>query len=74
MFGLFRRRKDHQITIGTRYRAAETPLLTWEVASIFTGIDGQAYAQIFCVTDQTRRKTVAQSALEHGVQYIRLPA
>ncbi|WP_374308072.1 hypothetical protein [Dongia sp.] len=71
--GLFSSKKDNRVTVGARYRSADTNLITWEVASIFNGIDGTPYAHIFCVQDQSRRKTVAQSSLEGGVQYIRLP-
>lgn len=58
--------------MGARYRDADTNLLVWEVADLFDGIDGTPYAQIFCVTDTSRRKTVAQSALRSGRQYIRM--
>jgi len=71
MFGLFSRHKQTQVTIGARYQDADTQLLVWEVAELFDGIDGTPYAQIFCVTDTSRRKTVAQSALRSGRQYIR---
>lgn len=72
MFGLFNRRKQNQVTIGAKYQDADTPLLVWEVAHIFDGIDGTPYAHIFCVSDASRRKTVAQSALRSGRQYLRL--
>jgi len=72
MLGLFSRRKQINVTVGTRYRAADTPLLVWEVANIFNGIDNTPYAHIFCISDTSRRKTVAQSALEEGVQYLRV--
>ena len=71
--GLFSSKKDNRVMVGARYRSADTNLITWEVASIFNGIDGTPYAHIFCVQDQSRRKTVAQSSLEAGVQYVRLP-
>jgi len=35
-------------------------------------IDGTPYAHIFCVADPSRRKTVAQNALEAGNQYVRI--
>ena len=50
-----------------------SPLLVWEVANLFQGIDGTPYAHIFCIADPSRRKTVAQNALEAGNQYVRLP-
>lgn len=71
--GLFNSKKDIHVAVGARYHSAGTKLITWEVASIFNGIDGTPYAHIFCLQDQSRRKTVAQSSLEAGVQYIRLP-
>ncbi|MBL8711153.1 MAG: hypothetical protein JNL25_18305 [Rhodospirillaceae bacterium] len=71
--GLFSSKKDTRVTVGSRYKSADTNLITWEVASIFNGIDGTPYAHIFCLQDQSRRKTVAQSSLESGSQYIRVP-
>ncbi|HEX2580849.1 MAG TPA: hypothetical protein VHL08_02610 [Dongiaceae bacterium] len=73
MFGrLFARHKQTQVNVGARYRHAESPLLVWEVADLFEGIDGTPYARIFCVNDTSRRKTVAQSSLRSGKQYLRL--
>lgn len=71
--GLFSSKKDNRVVVGNRYRSADTNLITWEVASVFNGIDGTPYAHIFCLQDQSRRKTVAQSSLEGSSQYIRLP-
>ena len=70
---LFSSKKDNRVVVGNRYRSADTSLITWEVASVFNGIDGTPYAHIFCLQDQSRRKTVAQSSLEGSSQYIRLP-
>lgn len=72
MLGLFRSRKQVPVTVGSRYRNGDSPLIIWEVASTFDGIDGTPYAQIVNVNDLSRRKTVAQSALEAGIQYKRL--
>jgi len=72
MLGIFSRRKQARVTVGARYQNADMSLLVWEVASLFNGIDGTPYAHIFCVSDTSRRKTVAQSALESGVQYKRI--
>ncbi|TXH38173.1 MAG: hypothetical protein E6Q98_04970 [Rhodospirillaceae bacterium] len=72
MLGIFSRRKQTRVTVGARYQNADMSILVWEVASTFNGIDGTPYAHIFCVNDTSRRKTVAQSALESGVQYRRL--
>lgn len=71
--GLFSSKKDNRVVVGNRYRSGDTSLITWEVASVFNGIDGTPYAHIFCLQDQSRRKTVAQSSLESSSQYIRLP-
>lgn len=71
--GLFSSKKDNRVVVGNRYRSADTNLITWEVASVFNGIDGTPYAHIFCLQDQSRRKTVAQSSLEGSSQYVRLP-
>jgi hypothetical protein len=71
--GLFRSRKPVEVNIGSRYRAGASPLMVWEVAHVFQGIDGTPYAHIFCVADPSRRKTVAQNALEAGNQYVRVP-
>jgi hypothetical protein len=72
--GLFSSKRVQRVDVGTRYQSADTALLTWEVSSVFNGIDGMPYAQIFCVQDPSRRKTVAQGALESGGQYLRQPA
>ena len=48
-------------------------MMVWEVANLFQGIDGTPYAHIFCLADPSRKKTVAQNALEAGNQYVRLP-
>lgn len=66
------KKKGTQVMVGARYRSADTNLITWEVASVFNGIDGTPYAHIFCLQDQSRRKTVAQSSLEASAQYIPL--
>jgi hypothetical protein len=71
--GLFRSRKPVQVIVGSRYRVGDSPLLVWEVANLFQGIDGTPYAHIFCLADPSRRKTVAQNALEAGNQYVRVP-
>jgi hypothetical protein len=71
--GFFRSRKPVQVNVGSRYRVGGSPLMVWEVANLFQGIDGTPYAHIFCVADPSRRKTVAQNALEAGNQYVRIP-
>jgi hypothetical protein len=71
--GLFRSRKPVQVSVGSRYKAGGSQLMVWEVANLFQGIDGTPYAHIFCLADPSRRKTVAQNALEAGNQYVRLP-
>jgi hypothetical protein len=73
MLGLFRSRRPVEVSIGSRYKVGASPLMVWEVANLFQGIDGTPYAHIFCVADPSRRKTVAQNALEAGNQYVRLP-
>ena len=71
--GLFSSKKDNRVVVGNRYKSADTNLITWEVATVFNGIDGTPYAHIFCLQDQSRRKTVAQSSLEASSQYVRVP-
>ena len=71
--GLFRSRKPVQVNVGSRYRVGASPMMVWEVANLFQGIDGTPYAHIFCLADPSRKKTVAQNALEAGNQYVRLP-
>ena len=71
--GFFKSRKPVQVNIGTRYKVGESPMMVWEVSNLFQGIDGTAYAHIFCLADPSRKKTVAQGALEQGNQYVRLP-
>lgn len=70
--GFFRSRKPIQVHVGNRYQVGDSPLMVWEVANLFQGIDGTPYAHIFCVADPSRRKTVAQNALEAGNQYVRI--
>ena len=71
--GFFRNRKPVQVNIGNRYQVGDSPLMVWEVSNLFQGIDGTPYAHIFCLADPSRRKTVAQNALEAGNQYVRIP-
>lgn len=73
MINPFKTQKQAPISVGARYHTAGIPYLVWEVASLFDGIDGTPYAHIICVNDQTRRKTVAQSSLETGNQYVFVP-
>jgi len=73
MINPFKTQKQAPISVGARYQTAGIPYLVWEVASLFDGIDGTPYAHIICVNDQTRRKTVAQSSLEGGNQYVFVP-
>jgi hypothetical protein len=70
MFKLFRREKQPTVAVGSRYYTAGLPYMVWEVVSLFEGIDGTPYAHIVAVNDPTRRKTVAQSSLETGTQYV----
>lgn len=70
MFNPFKSQKPVSVTVGARYHTAGTPYMVWEVASLFEGIDGTPYAHIIAVNDSTRRKTVAQSSLESGNQYV----
>lgn len=73
MFKLFKREKHSAVAVGSKYYTAGLPYMVWEVVSLFEGIDGTAYAQIVAVNDPTRRKTVAQSSLESGTQYVPAP-
>ena len=73
MMNPFKSQRHAQISVGARYHTAGTPYLVWEVVNLFDGIDGTPYAHIICVNDQTRRKTVAQSSLEAGNQYVFVP-
>jgi hypothetical protein len=69
---LRRRRRTNEISVGARYCRRDAPHIVWEVYSLFVGTDGMPYAGIFCISDQTRRKTVSQSVLEHDGQYTRV--
>jgi hypothetical protein len=73
MFKLFKSQKHAAVTVGAKYYTAGLPYMVWEVVSLFDGIDGTPYAHIVAVNDQTRRKTVAQSSLESGNQYVPAP-
>lgn len=70
MFKLFKSQKPSTVVLGAKYHTAGLPYMVWEVTSLFEGIDGTPYAHIVAVNDQTRRKTVAQSSLETGTQYV----
>jgi hypothetical protein len=70
MFKLFKRDKHPTVTVGSKFYTAGLPYMVWEVVSLFEGIDGQPYAHIVAANDPTRRKTVAQSSLESGTQYV----
>ena len=73
MFKFFKTQKHATATVGAKYYTAGLPYMVWEVVSLFEGIDGTPYAQIVAVNDPTRRKTVAQSSLESGTQYVPAP-
>jgi len=70
MFKLFKSQKQAAVAVGAKYYTAGLPYMVWEVVSLFDGIDGTPYAHIVAVNDPTRRKTVAQSSLESGNQYV----
>ena len=44
--GLFRNSKPVQVSVGSRYRVGDSPLMVWEVANLFQGIDGTPYASV----------------------------
>ena len=73
MFKLFKSQKHATAAVGSRYYTAGLPYMVWEVVNLFDGIDGTPYAHIVAVNDPTRRKTVAQSSLESGNQYVPAP-
>ena len=73
MFKLFKSQKQATVAVGSKYYTAGLPYMVWEVVSLFDGIDGTPYAHIVAVNDPTRRKTVAQSSLESGTQYVPAP-
>ncbi|HEV8388260.1 MAG TPA: hypothetical protein VGQ35_00375 [Dongiaceae bacterium] len=73
MFKLFKSQKHAAVAVGSKYYTAGLPYMVWEVVSLFDGIDGTPYAHIVAVNDPTRRKTVAQSSLESGNQYVPAP-
>ena len=70
MFKLFKSQKQSTVAVGAKFHTAGLPYMVWEVTSLFEGIDGTPYAHIVAVNDPTRRKTVAQSSLESGNQYV----
>jgi hypothetical protein len=70
MFKFFRGQKHIPVAVGSRFHTAGLPYMVWEVTSLFEGIDGTPYAHLVAVNDPTRRKTVAQSSLESGSQYV----
>jgi hypothetical protein len=74
MFKLFKSQKHATVAVGSKYYTAGLPYMVWEVVSLFDGIDGTPYAHLVAVNDPTRRKTVAQSSLESGNQYVPAPA
>jgi hypothetical protein len=73
MFKFFRGQKHISVTVGSRFHTAGLPYMVWEVTTLFEGIDGTRYAHLVAVNDPTRRKTVAQSTLESGSQYVPVP-
>ena len=64
MINPFKTQRQAPISVGARYHTAGIPYLVWSLTP---------YAHIICVSDQTRRKTVAQSSLESGNQYVFVP-
>lgn len=70
MFKMFKTQRHAAVVVGSKFYTAGLPYMVWEVVSLFEGIDGTPYAHIVAVNDPTRRKTVAQSSLESGTQYV----
>lgn len=58
------RRRVPGVSRGARFCPADAPRVVWEVASLFNGLDGVPYADLFCASDRTLRKVVAQAALQ----------
>jgi hypothetical protein len=67
---LLGRRRESGIDVGQQFRKADAANIVWQVASIFRGVDGKAYAQLIRIDDVSMRKTVAINALTQSVQYV----
>jgi hypothetical protein len=70
---LGRRKRESEVSRGTRYRRRDAPYMVWEVIAGYTSTDGKSYVVLFNLSDPTWRKTLSLAELESSSQYIRLP-
>ena len=70
---LGRRKREAEVSPGTRYRRRDAPYMVWEVIAGYTSTDGKPYVVLVNLSDSTWRKTLSLAELESGSQYIRLP-
>ena len=70
---LGRRKREAEISPGSRYRRRDAPYMVWEVITAYTSTDGKPYVVLVNLSDPTWRKTLSLAELESGSQYIRLP-
>ena len=70
---LGRRKRESEVSRGTRYRRRDAPYMVWEVIEAYTSTDGKHYVVPVNLSDPTWRKTLSLAELGSGNQYIRLP-
>ena len=46
--------------------------LQWVVETVFTGVDGVAYAHLVCITDRSQRKTLSLAVLGDRRRFVRI--
>jgi hypothetical protein len=67
--------RNIRIEVGHRFHLVGSPparIGAWQVAAVFKStVDGVEYARLAQVSDPTRQKTIAVSALLDGRQYAR---
>ncbi|HKF59908.1 MAG TPA: hypothetical protein VKB42_01015 [Dongiaceae bacterium] len=69
---LGRRKKEVEVSPGTRYRRRDAPYMVWEVVTAYASVDAKMYVVLSNVSDPTWRKTLSLIELEGSGQYIRL--
>ena len=67
------RRNRQKIAVGIRCRHRDEPNVTWEVITLYMGVDGKQHAVLSNVSDPTWRKTISVIELVRSAHYARVP-
>ena len=57
------------LAVGARYRHLDAPNVTWEVISLYIGVDQKQHAVLGSIADATWRKIISVIELEQSGHY-----